>query len=111
MKYGAVFIFVLLWACSTPQNQHSIPLEARSSAVTGIDFTNALTDTPDWNILEYLYYYNGGGVAIGDINNDGLEDLFFLFLFTMAAASFCVIRLTATSSTIFFMRLCSTLIE
>lgn len=77
MKYGAVFIFVLLWACSTPQNQHPIPLEARSSAVTGIDFTNALTNTPDWNILEYLYYYNGGGVAIGDINNDGLEDLFF----------------------------------
>ena len=31
----------------------------------------------DLNIIEYLYYYNGGGVAVGDINNDGLEDVYF----------------------------------
>jgi len=36
-----------------------------------------LTYKPDLNIIEYLYYYNGGGVAVGDINNDGLEDIFF----------------------------------
>lgn len=44
---------------------------------SGIDFNNQLTETDSLNILEYLYFYNGGGVAIGDINNDGLQDIFF----------------------------------
>jgi hypothetical protein len=44
---------------------------------TGIDFTNNVTNNRDFNILNYRNFYNGGGVAIGDINNDGLPDIFF----------------------------------
>ncbi len=44
---------------------------------TGISFHNDLTASDDLNILDYLYFYNGGGVAIGDINQDGLPDVFF----------------------------------
>lgn len=44
---------------------------------TGITFSNNLKSTIDLNILNYLYYYNGAGVAIGDFNNDGLDDIYF----------------------------------
>lgn len=44
---------------------------------SGVTFENNLVSTDSLNILEYLYFYNGGGVAIGDINGDGLADLYF----------------------------------
>lgn len=44
---------------------------------TGIDFINRITESDELNILDYLYFYNGGGVAIGDVNNDNLPDVFF----------------------------------
>jgi len=44
---------------------------------TGINFTNTVIDTKELNIINYRNFYNGGGVAIGDINNDGLADVFF----------------------------------
>ncbi len=47
------------------------------SEETGITFSNDLSPTEDLNILDYLYFYNGGGVAVGDINNDSLPDIFF----------------------------------
>ena len=44
---------------------------------SSITFSNQLEESVSLNILSYLYYYNGGGVAIGDINNDGLQDIYF----------------------------------
>ncbi|WPU94878.1 VCBS repeat-containing protein [Mucilaginibacter sabulilitoris] len=51
--------------------------EQLPSAQTNIHFVNRISDGDRPGILDYLYYYNGGGVAVGDINNDGLPDIFF----------------------------------
>lgn len=51
--------------------------EAISSKRTNIKFKNQLTEDAKNNILRYEYFYNGGGVAVGDLDNDGLDDIFF----------------------------------
>lgn len=47
------------------------------NAHTSVHFKNSVQESADFNVLNYYYAYNGGGVAIGDINNDGLDDLYF----------------------------------
>ena len=44
---------------------------------TGITFSNRITESEEYNIMVFEYIYNGGGVAVADFNNDGLQDLFF----------------------------------
>lgn len=44
---------------------------------TGIDFQNQIDESEELNVMAYEYFFNGGGVAVGDINNDGLEDILF----------------------------------
>ncbi len=77
MRGQIIFIFFLILLfgnCSrkTPPLFSLLPAET-----TGIDFKNILKENEDANVLNYAYFYNGGGVAIGDINNDGLPDILF----------------------------------
>lgn len=44
---------------------------------SGLKFNNLITETPELNVLNYEYIYNGGGVGIGDFNNDSLPDIYF----------------------------------
>lgn len=70
---------VLLSACSGGSEPAKDSLFARlDSTRTGIRFQNQLHETDSLSILDYLYFYNGGGVAAGDFNNDGKTDLYFV---------------------------------
>jgi hypothetical protein len=72
-----LFYFILFgfWSCSKTKEDSLFSLV--DSKETGIEFRNDLVSSEEMNILEYLYFYNGGGVATGDINNDGLVDIYF----------------------------------
>ena len=71
---------------SSCSNKGETPLlELLPSDVTGIDFTNQLYEDEDLNIITFEYFYNGAGVGIGDINNDGLQDIFFLVIWLVIA--------------------------
>ena len=68
------FLIIILISCS----EKEIKLfEEISSYESGIDFENKLFYKEDFNIFTYRNYYNGGGVGLGDINNDGLLDIYF----------------------------------
>jgi len=77
-----LFFFFLAFSVSGCQwftSPSGKPLFAKlSPEESGIAFTNQVTDDKDFNIFNYRNFYNGGGVAIGDVNNDGLSDVFLI---------------------------------
>ena len=67
----------LFLSCSTDRNSDNSIFNLLTPSRTNIDFSNELPTNLDLNILNYMYYYNGGGVGVGDLNNDGLMDCIF----------------------------------
>lgn len=81
-----LILLVLLNSCSdNKQHEEQVKqgekpaalFEYLDSSQTGINFDNVITETERFNFLLYEYLYNGGGVAVGDVNNDGLQDIYF----------------------------------
>ena len=71
------FLLVLLLFI-TPQDRSDQPLfEKMGSDRTGIEFVNRVKEKPGNNILESEFFFNGGGVAVGDLNQNGFPDLYF----------------------------------
>ena len=74
MRYSSLILLPLyLVSCNNIDSR----FEKKLSDHTGISFQNTLSYTEDFNPYTYRNFFNGGGVALGDINNDGLIDIYF----------------------------------
>ncbi|OYX28966.1 MAG: RNA-binding protein [Flavobacteriales bacterium 32-35-8] len=76
------FILITISSCQTDKKAKKEAIDGTLFTLvpnerTNIHFNNTVVETADFHALNYPYVYNGGGVAIADVNNDGLEDIYF----------------------------------
>src|SRR6056297_2243397 len=74
--YPILFLFLTV-SCKNWSNQETL-FQSLLPGETNVDFKNELNFEKDFNIYRYRNFYNGGGVAAGDLNNDGLPDIYFI---------------------------------
>ncbi len=81
LKYAFVFV-LLIGSCGPTTEKEYVNNESPtlfrdiSATESGLSFNNSIVETAQVNYYKYVYLYNGGGVGIGDINNDGLPDVY-----------------------------------
>ena len=73
---SSFLFFTTIFQLSSCSDKNTL-FEKIEPGKSSIHFENKIVEKPGLSILDYLYFYNGGGVATGDINNDGLADIFF----------------------------------
>src|SRR6476620_6095220 len=73
-NFIVLFLFIFF---SSRHNERKTLFTAVAPSHSHINFRNDIKENKDYNILTYEYLYNGGGVAVGDLNNDGLADIMF----------------------------------
>lgn len=73
--FTSLIIIVLFLSCQPSENTPLFTLP--DPQITGLDFVNVLEETDSFNIIQYLYFYNGAGLGAGDLNGDDLPDLVF----------------------------------
>ena len=80
IRFGFLCI-ICMFGCQEPRQDGPLVdgtlFKSIEPEKSGIDFSNTLYETDTFNSIFYEYYYNGSGLAIGDVNNDGLSDIFF----------------------------------
>jgi enediyne biosynthesis protein E4 len=70
------WLMALLSGCASKPQEPAL-FEVLDQSQTGLQFSNQLAGSGNFNLFSYMYFYNGAGIGAGDLNNDGLIDLFF----------------------------------
>ncbi|MEL6649560.1 MAG: VCBS repeat-containing protein, partial [Bacteroidota bacterium] len=75
---AALFWGLILWLLHTTACQQEVPLMERLDPTdTGLDFVNEIIESDTFNVLNYIYLYNGAGLGVADFDRDGSSDVFF----------------------------------
>lgn len=76
LPVGVIVFSLFLASCGQKEKKPALFQLLRKES-TGLDFMNELHQSGEFNVFNYMYFFNGGGVGAGDFNNDGLVDLYF----------------------------------
>ncbi|MFP4290878.1 MAG: VCBS repeat-containing protein [Cyclobacteriaceae bacterium] len=77
LNYTTAFLLSLFLLSCNNQRSTDTLFVAVSPEHSGVSFVNQIDENDTLNVIDYTYIYNGGGLGVGDVNNDGLKDLFF----------------------------------